>query len=62
VKKRTWAVLVAVLAVGALACGAGPESCGRKDLTRYVTKDGHTTVEHCVQDADGNGLHWQKGV
>jgi hypothetical protein len=59
VKKRTWAALVAVLAVGALACGAGPESCGRKGLTRYKS-DG--VVERCVPDADGHGLHWQRGL
>jgi len=54
----TLAVAALLLAVG-LACGGGQQSCGRKDLTRYVHKDGHTTVEHCVEGP--NGLHWEKG-
>jgi len=30
-----------------MLAGCGPQSCGRKDATRVVSKDGHITTEHC---------------
>lgn len=54
--RRLILVVVAVFAT-TLLTACGPESCGRKDISRY--KPGGV-VEHCEESPDGSGLHWRR--
>lgn len=46
-KRTTVITLAVVFGAMVLACGDGPESCGRKDQTRVVHEHGHTVTQHC---------------